>query len=190
MQTPLEISFHNVPPSRRIEDSIRRRVLKLERIYQRLVGCRVSVEALHRQHRTGNVLSVHVEMFVPGGTLAISREPHYVRERRNRPTIEASLRDAFRAAEARLKAFKEQQRGNTKLHTPLFEGRVSQIFRDRDFGYIRTDSGAQLYFHRNSLMDGGFDALKPGEPVNYMESVGETGPAAAKVWVGPDNRLD
>jgi len=190
MQTPLEISFHNVPPSRQLEGSIRRRVSKLERIYRRLVGCRVSVEAPHRQHRTGNLPSVHIEMFVPGATLAVSREPHHASERRARSTVEASLRDAFHAAEARLKGFKERQRGDTKLHAPLFQGRVSEVFRDKDFGYIRTDSGTQLYFHRASLMDGGFDALKPGEPVHYVESAGDTGPAAAKVWIGPDYHLD
>ncbi len=190
MQTPLEISFHNVPVSRRIESSIRRRVSKLERIYQRLVGCRVAVEAPHRQHRTGNVPSVHIEMRVPGETLVITREPRRAQERMAKPTLEASLRHAFHAAEARLKGFKQKQRGDVKPHTPMFQGRVSEIFRDKDFGYIRTDSGTQLYFHRDSLMDGGFDGLKAGEAVHYVESAGDTGPAAAKVWLGPDYHLD
>lgn len=190
MQTPLEISFHNVPPSARIESDIRRRVSKLERIYRRLIGCRVAVEAPHRQHHSGNVPSVHIEMYVPGGTLAVSREPHRVRERMARPTVQASLRDAFLAAEARLKGFKSQQRGATKGHTPLFEGRVADVFADRDYGFIRTDAGTQLYFHRDSLMGGAFDDLKPGDAVHYMESAGDTGPAAAKVWVGPGYHLD
>lgn len=188
MQTPLEIAFHNLPSTPGVEASIRRRVSKLERIYERLVGCRVSVEALHQQHHTGNVVSVHIEMKVPGGTLAVSREPHRARERTAKPNVQASLRQAFHAAEERLKSFKEQQRGDTKVHTPLFEGKVAQL--EKDYGFIQTDAGTQLYFHRQSLMGGSFEALKPGDTVHFEESSGDTGPAAAKVWVGPDYHLD
>lgn len=190
MQTPLEISFHNLPPSRAVEASIRRRVGKLERIYDRLVGCRVSIEALHQQHRTGNVVSVHIEMKVPGGTLAVTREPHRVGERMSKPNVQTSLRQAFHAAEERLKSFKEQQRGDTKTHTPMFAGQVAEIFPEQDYGFIRTNAGTQLYFHRQSLMGGTFETLKPGDAVHFEESAGETGPAAAKVWVGPDYHLD
>ncbi len=190
MQTPLEISFHNLPPSPAVEASIRRRVAKLERMYERLVGCRVSIEALHQQHRTGNVVSVHIEMKVPGQTLAVTREPHRVNERMAKPNVQASLRQAFQAAQERLKSFKEQQRGDTKMHTPLFEGHVAEIFPDRDYGFIRTGAGTQLYFHRGSVLGGNFDGLKPGDAVHFEESAGDTGPAAAKVWRGPDSHLD
>ena len=40
-----------------------------------------------------------------------------------------------------------------------------------------------LYFHRNSLLSGDFDALKAGEDVYYNEDVGDTGPIATKVRV-------
>ncbi len=76
MQVPLEISFHNSASSEWIETEIRERAAKLEKIYPRLVGCRVSVEALHQQHRTGNVYDVHIGLIVPGGELAVRREPH------------------------------------------------------------------------------------------------------------------
>lgn len=190
MQTPLEIAFHNWPPSRGVEASIRRRVAKLDRLYDRLIGCRVSIEALHQQHRTGNVVSVHIEMWVPGATLAVSREPHHASDRVAKPNVQASLRQAFQAAQERLKSFKEQQRGDTKVHTPMFEGRVAEIFPDKDYGFIRTDAGTQLYFHRQSLMGGRFEQLKPGDAVHFEESAGDTGPAAAKVWIGPDYHLD
>jgi len=190
MQTPLEIAFHNVPPSRGVEASIRRRVAKLDRMYDRLVGCRVSVEALHQQHRTGNVVSVHIEMKVAGGTLAVTREPHRASDQVAKPNVQSSPRQAFHATEERLKSFKEQQRGDAKAHTPMFEGHVSEIFPDKDYGFIRTDAGTQLYFHRQSLMGGQFEDLKPGDAVHFEESAGDTGPAAAKVWVGPDYHLD
>src|SRR5919201_260888 len=106
MQIPLEITFHNLESSEWIETEIRERAAKLEKLYPRLVGCRVSVEALHQQHRTGNVYDVHIELIVPGVELAVSREPHRVKEKYAHPTLRTSLRDAFAAAERQLKDYK------------------------------------------------------------------------------------
>jgi cold shock CspA family protein/ribosome-associated translation inhibitor RaiA len=191
METPLEIAFHNMTPSEAVEAEIRKRVDKLERIYDRLIGCRVSVEAPHKQHRTGNVYEVHIEMRVPRGPeLVVSREPHHAKERYANPDIRTSLRDAFKVAETKLKAYKEQLRGEVKRHDSMFQGQVAQVVAGQDFGFITTKEGAQLYFHRNSLMDGDFDKLKPGEVIHYVEEMGDTGPTASKVWIGPDDRPD
>ena len=51
----LQIAFHNMKPSAALRAEITKRVAKLEKLFGRLTACRVSVEALHRQHRTGNV---------------------------------------------------------------------------------------------------------------------------------------
>ncbi len=190
MDRPLEIAFHNVSPSPALEENIRERVAKLEKMYQRLTGCRVAVEKRHKQHRTGNIYEVHIEMMVPGAKLVVSKEPHRPKERYANPDVYASLRDAFSAAEAQLKGFKEQQRGDIKPHPPLFQGQVAQIFRERDYGFITTNEGKQLYFHRNSVMDKDFDKLKEGEAVHFIETEGDTGPTAAKVWIGPDYHMD
>ncbi len=44
MQVPLEIAFHNVEKTPEAEDEIRARVADLERMYDRLVSCRVRVD--------------------------------------------------------------------------------------------------------------------------------------------------
>src|SRR6185295_8039259 len=66
METPLEITFHNLPSSPAIEADIEKRVAKLEKLYGNLISCRVSVESPHNQHRTGNTYEVHIEMHLPG----------------------------------------------------------------------------------------------------------------------------
>jgi ribosome-associated translation inhibitor RaiA/cold shock CspA family protein len=188
METPLEISFHNLDSSPALEAEIRKRVAKLERIYDRLIGCRVSVEAPHKQHRTGNVYEVHIEMRVPKGPeIVVTREPHRAKERYANPDVRTSLRDAFKAAEVRLKSYKEQLQGEVKQHPPLFHGRIAELVGDRDFGFLLTAEGQQLYFHRDSVMNGGFDQLKPGDTVHYIAIDGDTGPYASKVWLGPDH---
>ena len=190
MDIPLEITFHNLTPSPSLEVDIRERVDKLQKIYGRLVGCRVSVEALHEQHRTGNIYEVHIEMRVPGDELVVSRPPHRAKERYASPDVRTSVRDAFKAAESQLKEFKQQQYGEVKTHPVLFQGQVSQIYPAEDYGFILTNDGRQLYFHRNSVMSEHFDDLKRGDPVHYVEASGDTGPTASKVWIGPDYHLD
>jgi hypothetical protein len=81
MDRPLVIAFHNLAPSEQMEAEIRRHVEKLDTRHSHLIGCRVSVERLHTQHRTGNVIDVHVVLSLPGGDLAVSREPHHAKDR-------------------------------------------------------------------------------------------------------------
>jgi len=190
MQMPLEITFHNMEPSETVEADIRKRVAKLEKIYERLVGCRVSVEALHKQHRTGNVYEVHIELMVPGQNLVVSREPHKAKERYANPDVYTSIRDAFKSAERQLNDFKQRLRGDVKPHPEMFQGQVSQIFPDEDHGFILTHTGTLLYFHRNSVMNNDFDLLKEGDAVHFIETVGDTGPIASKVWRGPEHHMD
>ena len=111
MDRPLDIAFHNMDTSPELEAEIRQHVDKLAKLYDRLTACRVSVEALHQQHQTGNVYEVHVVMSVPGGhDLAVSHEPHRTRERYAHPDVRASLREAFHAAERQLQDYKGKLR--------------------------------------------------------------------------------
>ncbi len=189
MEIPLEIAFHNTDPSPALEFEIRKRVEKLQTLYDRLIGCRVSVEGLHHQHRTGNIYDVHIEMRVPGRELIVSRAPHRPKERYAHPDAHTSLRDAFDAAEKQLKEFKAQQRGEIKTRAPMFRGQVAQLYPREEHGFILTNEGTQLYFHRNSVMSGSFEQLKRGDAVHYVAAMGDTGPIASKVWLGPDDHL-
>ena len=190
MDEPLEIVFHNLERSAAVEAAIRERFAKLAKRYDRLTHCRVSVEALHRQHRTGNLFEVHIDMLVPGAELAVSRQPQKAKERYANPDVYTSIKDAFAAAERRLKRFKRQKREDLQPQVLLFQGQVAEMHPDQDWGYLLTKEGALLYFHRNAMMNGDFDALQQGAVVRYLEAAGETGPTAVKVWHGPEHDLD
>ena len=190
MQVPLEIRYHQLDSSEAITEEIHRRVAKLEKLYSRLVACRVSVEAPHRQHQTGNIYDVHIELSVPGRDIVVTNEPHRPKQRYANPDLRTVLRDTFKAAERRLKEFSERQRGETKTHDVLFQGTVTQLAPEQDHGFLMTNTGSQLYFNRTSVMNDGFDDLKVGDAVHYIEIVGDTGPIASKVWRGPDHHLD
>lgn len=187
MQSPLKIAFHNMDPSPDLEAMIRERFEKLDRLYDRMTACRVSVEALHRQHQTGNLFEVHIDMVLPGAELAVSRQPRKAKERYADPDVQTSIRDAFAAAERQLKAYKQQQRGEVKQHDVEVQGRVTRLADDH--GFLLTNTGGLLYFHRNSVMNEGFAELKPGDRVLYVEQLGDTGPLASKVWKDRDREL-
>lgn len=191
MDTNLEIAFHNMAPIPEIETYIRERAEKLERLYDRMVGMRVAVEHQHRQHRTGNIYDVHIELMVPGNDLVVSRQLHKAKERYANPDVRTSVRDAFEAAERQLKDYKAKQRNEIKTHEPEVPGRIDQLSPEEDHGFLVTGGGARLYFHRNSCLNVALEDLKPGDPVKYIESLGDTGPTAAKVWraAGADTEL-
>jgi len=181
MERPLEIVFHNMPSSPAIERLIREKVQKLEKFYPRIIGCRVAVEEPHRQHRTGNVPEVHVELHVPGQTLVIRHE-HRAEERHASPDARSSTRDAFDAITEKLQDYKRKQAREVKPHPSPLKAQVTSLFVDRDYGFITTIEGRELYFHRNSVMDASLEDLHRGDAVHYIEADGDTGPTASKVW--------
>lgn len=182
MDIPLELAFHNVESSAEVEAEIREHVAKLEKLYPHLIGCRVSVEMLHKQHRTGNVPEVHIQLRVPGREIAISREPQKAKQRRAQPNVHTAITDAFRAAEKRLKDFKRVQYGEVKPKEAPLQGYIASLEAEKNYGFIATGNGEELYFHRNSVADGGFDDLREGQAVQYAVVAGDKGPSAGRVW--------
>jgi cold shock CspA family protein len=52
-----------------------------------------------------------------------------------------------------------------------------------DHGFLESLDGLEIYFHRNSVLNGGFAKLKPGMRVTYVEEEGENGPQASTVKI-------
>ena len=99
METPLQVTFRNISPSEAIEAKIRQRADKLERHFDRIVGCRVVVEELHHHHRKGNHFQVRVEVTVPGAEMVANREPN---AHHSYTDIHVAIRDAFDSIDRQL----------------------------------------------------------------------------------------
>lgn len=184
MQVPLEIAFHKIHKPDWAEDEIRTRVAKLEKIYSGLIGCRVRVVQKSHAARTPPV--VQIEMMVPGQKdLVVSYEPERLQLRYKNPDLGNAIADAFAAAERQLLELKRQREGGATADyhdaQNQFLGRVAEIYPKENYGYLTDKDGSLLYFHRNSILGGDFDDLKPGDEVHYVEDVGDTGPIATKV---------
>jgi CspA family cold shock protein len=63
----------------------------------------------------------------------------------------------------------------------MSKGTIARVM-DRGFGFIKTEEGADLFFHRNDLEGVEFNSLQAGQEVEYEKSEGKEGrPAAVKV---------
>jgi cold shock CspA family protein len=189
VQVPLEIAFHNLDPVPWAEEEIRARVAKLERIYGRLVTCRVRVD-----QRANNAVRnippvVRIEIGVPGREdLVVAHEPDRLQNKFQAPDLRNAINEAFRIAEDRLSEYKRalQDRGReppTNDASHQFLGQIAEIDPAGEFGFILTKEGGMLYFHRNSVLTGDFAALRRGDAVHYVEEMGDSGPTASKVRV-------
>ena len=186
LQVPIEIAFHGIDKPDWAEDQIRDRAAKLERLYDRLHAVRVAVELPHKRTST-NIPHVRIEMSVPGQDLVVNKEPHKPEAKYNEPDLLESIRDAFAAAERRLKSFKARISGDVKEHEEEFRGQVSEVIPEEDHGFLLDNVGSSVYFHRNSLLDMALEDLSRGDAVHYIFTVGETGPIARTVWSAPTN---
>lgn len=184
MQVPLEIAFHHVDPTEWADAAIRERVAKLEKLYDRLVACRVRVE-----RPNDNVPPVlRIELGIPGrADLVVRYEPERLQRRFQDPDLRTAINEAFRVAERQLLDLKEKREGKTKQphhdEQNQFLGQVAEMHPGQDHGFLLTKEGGLLYFHRNSVLAGDFDSFDRGTEVYYVEEIGDTGPIATKVRV-------
>jgi cold shock CspA family protein len=191
-------------PSKEIEELIRAGAAKLGALYSQLVGCRVMVEIPHRHHKKGSPYHVRIDLTVPQGEIIVKREPslsaraRQLGEREIRKNAEVqiphkdlrfAISDAFKAAARRLQDYARRQRGDIKTHESLPEARVSQIFPQQGYGFLASDDGREIYFHKNSVLGRVFPRLKVGAIVTFVEEPGEKGPQASTVRVIPKQKI-
>jgi cold shock CspA family protein/ribosome-associated translation inhibitor RaiA len=175
---PVQITFRDMEPSPAIEAAIREKAGKLEELFDRITSARVLVERPHRRHHEGALFHVRVDLRVPGREIVVSREPaaHHAHE-----DVYVAIRDAFAATKRRLEDYVREMRGQVKAHEAPAHGRIARLDREQGYGFIETADRREVYFHRNSVVDAGFDRLAIGDEVRFAEAAGENGPQASTV---------
>lgn len=178
MEFPTEITFRHMAPSAELETIIHERAVSLKRFGSRITSCRIVVEPSSRKHRNGNLFAVHVYVMAPGGDIVVTRQSS---QRVERQAIIVAIRDAFDATRRRLEDYVRRQRGAEKTHTDLPHARVRELYPDDNYGVIESTDGSDIYFHRNSVLHGGYDRLRIGTEVSYVEEQGRKGSQASTV---------
>ena len=49
----------------------------------------------------------------------------------------------------------------------MARGTVARLVRDRGFGFVRTQDGTEIFFHRSALPNGLFDTLQEGQELEF-----------------------
>lgn len=180
MRIPMEIAFRNVEPSAAMEALIRERGERLQRFYRGIIACRVAVEAPHRSGNEEVVgYRVRVEVSVAGQDLVVSRDRSH---RRDEFDPYVAIREAFVAMERQLKSHRGRRiRARRPEQAGAPHARVAQIFYGEGYGFLETPGGEAIYFHQNSVLNGGFEDLEAGEEVRFEVTDGDEGPQATMV---------
>jgi ribosomal subunit interface protein len=178
MELPLQITFHELEHSDAIEQYVRDAAAKLERLDPRIVGCRVALELPHRHSQHGEQYRVRIDVTVPGGEVVVAHTPG---EDRTYEDLYGAIDAAFDDAARALTDFVRRQRGEVKPHERSLHGVIAKLFAYEGYGFLRTSDGQELYFHKNSVVDGAFARLKVGDRVRYVEDATDAGPHASTV---------
>jgi cold shock CspA family protein len=180
MQIPLDIVIQDVE---RFKEYVEPLVIdlagKLERRFPRVVGARVVVKQPHPRHETGSLYRTSVIVTVPGRQIVVNQE-HPISE--THENLLLAIRHAFDDAARQLEQYSHERYGDVKDHDLLPHGVVAKLFADEGYGFIETFGGREIYFHRNSVLDG-FERLKVGMEVRFAEEMGHKGPQASTVKV-------
>jgi cold shock CspA family protein/ribosome-associated translation inhibitor RaiA len=181
MQTDLQISWERMEPSDFLRGRIEREVAGLEKTFGRITSCQVFVEGPGHHHKQGGLFSVRVRLELPGGAeLAVSRNPPQDQAHED---AYVAVRDVFQALRRRLREYARERRDQPKRPDTQPHGVIAKLLPERNCGFIRTDQGRELYFHRNAVLNDAFDRLRVGAEVHYHEEEeeGENGPQASTV---------
>ncbi|HEX5380047.1 MAG TPA: HPF/RaiA family ribosome-associated protein [Phenylobacterium sp.] len=180
MQIPLQITFEGgLEASDALQQRIEREAEKLERFHDRIISCRVAVIGRPGRRRHGDLYAVHLQITTPAeGDVVIDRNPPADHSHED---AFVTVRDAFAAARRRLQDRRRRMQGQVKVHEAPPQGHVARIFKDEGYGFIESADGREIYFHRNAVVNGGFDHMAPGTEVRFVESEGEKGAQASTV---------
>ena len=140
MAIPVKITFRNMAASPAIEKQVFAKAAKLESFCERIISCRVIVEAPHRHHHKGKAFQVRIDLSVPGKDIFINRAPkrlsavklaeartsekdlvenHEPSKHGAHTDVYVAIRDAFNAAGRKLQDYMRRQSGAVKAHAPV-----------------------------------------------------------------------
>jgi ribosomal subunit interface protein len=174
-----QISFAGMKPSPAIKQDIEDRIDHLEQFYKRLTSCRVVVAIPHRHHNKGKLYEIRIDLTLPGGEVAISREAGFDHAHED---IHVALRDAFDAAKRRIEDYaRRQSTHRTRHHSTPLRGKIVRLFYEDGYGFIESTQGEEYFFSRDSVTKGAWNELDVGAEVKFTAGEGQEGPYASSI---------
>ena len=179
MQEAVAIDFQGMDPKQEIQSAIAKHVSQLEERYGRVTAGRVVLKAPGGHHRTGGLYEVNIRLALPDGREVNVDRTAKADERHS--DLAFAINDAFKRARRQLQDRARELQGQVKHHEASPIGTVVRLDQSGEFGFLETSDGGEVYFHRNSVLDGAYSRLTVGTRVTFAEGVGEKGPQASTV---------
>jgi cold shock CspA family protein len=179
METVPQIDFQGMEASAEVRDKIAHHLARLEERYGRITACRIAVKAPSGHRHTGGPYEIKIHMSLPDEReVAVEHTPHLDERFQD---FDFALNDAFNRAGRQLQDQVRLMRGKVKQHAAAETGVIRKLMLEEGYGFLESADGREIYFHRNSVVEPGFDRLKAGERVTFTEEEGEQGPQASRV---------
>jgi CspA family cold shock protein len=152
------------------------RIRSLAEAHTDLIDVRIT--GRHSQHHRHGAREIRITCLARGRELVVTRE---------RDELGLALNEALDVFEREVHRLREKQRDrrNERPALPPHLGVVDQVFRDKGYGFVVTDAGQRVYFHRNSLSGIEFERLEEGQRVGLNIEPGDRGPQATVVHTAP-----
>lgn len=184
MKTPPEITYRNVNKSAAIDALIHEKIAKLERLCGYINSCHITVEKMHNHPRGNSPYRVLIDLRLPPSHELVAESNLAVKNQYAQ--LDTVIRDAFSKMERQLKTQTRQQRESEKTRSGSASDTnalVIRLFREQDYGFLKTMEGEDIYFHRNSVLHGDFDRLEIGTGVHVDVEEGDEGLQATSLKI-------
>ncbi len=187
METPLQIDIQGVAASADVRAEIDKHVRQLEDRFGRVTAGRIVVRAPSHHHHTGGLFDISVHLALPDGRDV--NVGHTRQDDERYADLAFALNDTFKRARRQLQDKVRRLRGQVKQHEGPAVGTIKELDPLGEFGFIATSDGREIYFHRNSVLNGEFPHLTVNAHVTYAEEAGEKGPQASTVRLLAKHKL-
>jgi len=189
MAIPVKVTFRNFDHSDAVEARVVEHAEKLEQFDSSIIWCNVTIEALDKHKSKGRLYQAAVNLGVPGKTIQVNRTG---RKNAAHSDIYVAIRDSFNAATRQLEEHARVRRNAVKSHETPEHGKVVRLFPYEGYGFVELPIG-EVYFHRNAVVNDGFDKIEVGDEVRIevAENESEKGlQASAVIPVGKHHIVD
>jgi ribosomal subunit interface protein len=157
--------------------AIEQRIERLAADHTDLIDVRISGRT-NRHHRLGGQ-EVRITAEARGREIVAARTGL---------EIGLALNEAMDAFERELRRLRDRRlsRRSEQPPAPPHLGIVDRVFHEDGYGFVLTDDGEQVYFHRNAVKGGFvFEELEEGDRVALNVEAGDEGPQANAIHPAP-----
>lgn len=151
-----------------------------ERITQRL-------EELNAQHddilhaRVALDKDTHHQQGADEVRIILSLAGKMLTARKTATTLYDATNAALETINRELRRFRKQRKEGVQGSGPRISGKVVKLFSERQYGFVETETYAEVFFHADAVRDVSFDKLEVGMVMDLEIESGEKGPQAARI---------